>query len=54
MPPLFILSGLVTLALIVHCIKTDRNRIWIYVLVLLPGLGSLAYVGAELLPEMLG
>jgi hypothetical protein len=39
--------------LIVHCIKTGRNTMWIYVLVLLPGVGGLAYIVAELLPELL-
>jgi hypothetical protein len=53
MPPLFILSGLVSLALIVHCIKTGRNRTWVYVLVLLPVGGSLIYIGAEILPDLL-
>ncbi len=38
---------------IVHGIKTGRNQIWIWVLVLLPYAGILAYVAAELLPELL-
>jgi hypothetical protein len=54
--PLYILSGLVSLGLVVHCIKTHRNTIWVYVLVVLmstPFVGAAIYVAAELLPEWL-
>jgi hypothetical protein len=47
-----ILSYLIQAALIVHCIKTGRNFIWIWVLLLLPGAGPLAYVAVEVLPEL--
>jgi len=53
---IWIVSGLLSLGLIVHCIKTGRNTIWVYVLVVLmsfPFVGSLVYIGAELLPEWL-
>ena len=49
---LLILSYLVQAGLIVHVIKTGRNQLWIWVLLLLPGAGPLAYVAVELLPEM--
>ncbi len=39
--------------LIVHCIKTGRNMIWIWVLILAPVVGSIAYVAVEILPELL-
>ena len=55
--PLYILSGLISLGLVVHCIKTGRNTIWVYVLVVLmsmPFIGAAIYVAAELLPEWLG
>ncbi|MDE2136446.1 MAG: tetratricopeptide repeat protein [Gammaproteobacteria bacterium] len=40
--------------LIVHVIKTGRNFLWIWVLILLPfGLGAVVYVGAEILPDLL-
>jgi hypothetical protein len=56
--PLLIISGLISLGLIVHCIKTGRNTIWVYVLVVLmtmvPFLGPAVYIGAELMPEWLG
>jgi hypothetical protein len=53
---LYIVSGLLSLGLIIHCIKTGRNTIWVYVLVILitfPFIGSLIYIGAEILPELL-
>ena len=50
---LYILTILIQIGLVVHVIKTGRNMIWIWVLVLLPGVGSLAYVVVELLPELL-
>jgi hypothetical protein len=50
---LLILSYVIQALLIVHVIKTGRNQLWIWVLVLLPGVGVIAYVAAELLPEML-
>lgn len=40
-------------ALIVHVIKTGRNFLWIWVLLLLPaGIGGLAYLAVEVLPEL--
>jgi hypothetical protein len=53
---IYIASGLLSLGLIVHCIKTGRNTIWVYVLVVLmsfPFIGSLVYLGAEVLPDLL-
>lgn len=39
-------------ALIVHCIKTGRSWIWVWVLLLLPGIGAIAYVAVEIVPEL--
>ena len=53
---IYIVSGLLSLGFIVHCIKTGRNTIWVYVLVVLitfPFVGSLVYFGAEILPGLL-
>src|SRR5262245_3100925 len=50
----FILSIVVQVLLIVHCIKTGRNTIWIWVLALLSYAGIIAYVAAELIPDLLG
>ena len=53
---IYIVSGLISLGFIVHCIKTGRNTIWVYVLVVMisfPFIGSLVYFGVEILPELL-
>jgi hypothetical protein len=52
--PISILSLLVQAALIVHVIKTGRNQLWIWAIALLPGIGALAYVAAEVLPGLFG
>jgi len=49
-----ILSLALQAGLIVHVIKTGRNMLWIWAIALLPGVGSIAYVAAEILPEALG
>jgi hypothetical protein len=49
-----ILSILIQAALIVHVIKTGRNQLWIWAIALLPGIGALAYVAAEVLPQLFG
>jgi hypothetical protein len=49
-----ILSIIVQVALIVHVIRTGRNQAWILAIALLPGLGAVAYIVAEILPEMFG
>ena len=53
MTPLFIASLVFQALLIIHCIKTGRNQIWIWVLLWLPVLGPLAYLVAEIIPELL-
>lgn len=53
-----ILSIAIQVLLVVHCIKTGRNTIWVYVLVVLmtvvPFVGPAVYVAAEILPGLLG
>ena len=50
---LLIVLTLIQAALIVHVIKTGRNFLWIWVLLLLPaGIGGLVYVAVEILPEL--
>ena len=54
--PIYLISVLLTIGMIVHCIKTGRNTIWIYVLVVLmsmPFVGSALYAGVEILPDLL-
>jgi hypothetical protein len=50
----YIINIAITVALVVHCIKTGRNTIWIWVLVLLSGAGAIAYFIVEILPELTG
>ncbi len=45
-------SIVVEVVLIIHAIKTGRNFLWIWVLLLLPGAGSAAYIAVELVPEL--
>jgi hypothetical protein len=54
MPPIYIISSLVTLGLIIHCLKTNRGTTWIFVLIVLPFVGAIAYVVVELMPDLLG
>ena len=48
----YLLTILIQVGLVVHVIKTGRNMIWIWVLVLLPGVGTLAYLAVEILPGL--
>jgi hypothetical protein len=54
MPILFAVSIILQVVCIVHCIKTGRNTIWIYVIFFLSYAGMAAYVFVELLPELYG
>jgi len=50
-----ILSIIIQAAFIIHVIRTGRNQLWIWVLII-PGLalaGILAYVAVEIVPELL-
>ncbi|MEZ5533232.1 MAG: tetratricopeptide repeat protein [Steroidobacteraceae bacterium] len=48
-----VLSVVIQALLIIHCIRTGRNQIWIWVLALLSFPGILAYVAVELVPDLL-
>jgi len=51
---LLILVYIVQALLIIHVIRTGRNFLWVWVLLLLPfGIGALAYLAVEVLPELL-
>jgi hypothetical protein len=56
MPAIYIISGLLSLGLAVHSIKTGRGFVWVYVLMAtawLPFVGAAVYIGVEILPELL-
>ena len=52
MNPIFLTSLVVQVLLIVHCIRTGRNTIWIWVLALLSLPGAIAYVAVEIIPDL--
>jgi hypothetical protein len=48
-----ILVYAIQVGLVIHVIKTGRNQLWIWVLILLPfGLGAIAYLAVEILPAL--
>lgn len=49
-----IVSIAVQACLIAHVIKTGRNMLWIWGILLLPLAGTLAYIAVEILPEVMG
>ncbi len=54
MPNISILIWLIQLGLIVHVLKTGRNRYWILMLLFMPLIGGIAYFVIEILPEFSG
>ncbi len=52
--PLFIISILIQVAFVIHVIRTGRDTMWIWIVVMLPVAGSLAYLFLEVLPELMG
>lgn len=48
----FALSLVIQIALIAHVLRTGRPYYWIFI-ILIPGIGALAYIIAELLPDFL-
>ncbi|NIP18322.1 MAG: tetratricopeptide repeat protein [Xanthomonadales bacterium] len=45
---------LIQILLVIHVLKTGRNRYWVWILLFLPLLGGIAYLVIELLPEFTG
>ena len=52
--PFYLVIVVLQVICVIHVIKTGRNQIWIWVLVLLSLAGIAAYLIAELLPDLLG
>lgn len=46
------LTYFIQLLLVIHVLKTGRNRYWVWILIMLPMIGGLAYLVIELLPEL--
>ncbi|HYK25972.1 MAG TPA: tetratricopeptide repeat protein [Steroidobacteraceae bacterium] len=49
---LSIVSIVIQVLLIIHCIKTGRSWIWIWVIALLSYVGIIAYVAVEIVPDL--
>lgn len=50
--PFFILSVLVQVAFVTHIVKTGRNTTWIWIVIMLPLAGAIAYILLEILPDI--
>lgn len=54
MPVLVVLEILLQVTCVVHAVRSGRDRIWITVVVLLPLVGSIAYIACEVVPDLFG
>ena len=52
--PFYIISIILQVALVLHIIKTGRSKTWIWIVVMLPLAGSVAYLIVEVLPGLTG
>ncbi len=52
MPLLGILSLIVQIYFAVHAVQNGKDRYWVYIIILFPGIGSLIYFFSEYLPEL--
>lgn len=50
--PLLILTVIVQIGLILHVVRTGRPMYWVFIILMAPGIGSLAYAIVELLPDL--
>jgi len=50
--PFYLLIPAFQLFCIIHVFKTGRLNPWLYIVIFLPGIGSLAYVFLELIPDI--
>ena len=49
---LYLIGLIIDVALIVHVIRTGRNSLWIWAIALIPLAGPIAYIVAEVLPDL--
>src|SRR3982074_2846540 len=52
--PIILLLALINIVLIVHAAKSGRFSPWGFIILMMPGIGALAYVAMELIPEWFG
>ena len=48
--PLVLILVLLDISLVVHAAKTGRAQPWAYIILMVPGVGAVAYVVAVLIP----
>ena len=52
MPTLYIVGIALSIPMVVHCIKTGRNRAWMWLLFAMPIIGAVVYLCVEVLPDL--
>ncbi|HEW98725.1 MAG: hypothetical protein DRR16_06130 [Candidatus Parabeggiatoa sp. nov. 3] len=52
MPIFLILSLLIQIAFAIHVVKTGRDRMWLWIILIFSVLGCVVYFFAEILPEL--
>jgi len=52
--PLALILVLLDITLVFHAVKTGRVRPWAFIILMVPGVGGLAYILIELVPELVG
>lgn len=50
--PWFIISLIVQISLVVHVVRTGRNMMWIWLIIFVPLVGSIAYFIVEIFPDL--
>jgi hypothetical protein len=50
----YLLIPLLQILCVVHVVRTGRDRMWIFILLFLPGIGVIAYAIVEILPGLFG
>jgi hypothetical protein len=50
--PYLSISLIIQIALVIHAIRNGKNIAWVYFLIFVPLIGSIAYVFVELIPEL--
>lgn len=51
--PFYILNLIIVFCCIIHVFKTGQDRYWIYIVIILPVIGFLAYLAAIILPSLM-
>jgi hypothetical protein len=52
--PIILLLTLINIVLVVHAAKSGRFSPWGYIILMMPGIGAIAYVAVELIPAWFG